>query len=75
MGLKEILPRLLQLFKRVDEAVEHALATEPDVMVLIDSPEFNHRVAKRVKAKRPKPKLFVMSRRMCGHGGAVARVK
>ena len=49
MGLKEILPRLPQLFKRVDEAVEHALATEPDVMVLIDSPEFNHRVAKRVK--------------------------
>ena len=58
MGLKEILPRLLQLFKRVDEAVEHALATEPDVMVLIDSPEFNHRVAKRVKAKRPEAKII-----------------
>ena len=45
MGFREILPRLPQLFKRVDEAVAHALATEPDVMVLIDSPEFNHRVA------------------------------
>lgn len=53
MGLKEILPRLPELFKRVDEAVAHALNSEPDVMVLIDSPEFNHRVAKRVKAKRP----------------------
>ena len=58
MGLKEILPRLPQLFKRVDEAVQHALASEPDVMVLIDSPEFNHRVAKRVKAKRPEAKII-----------------
>jgi lipid-A-disaccharide synthase len=58
MGLKEILPRLPKLFKRVDEAVAHALAVEPDVMVLIDSPEFNHRVAKRVKAKRPNIKII-----------------
>lgn len=53
MGLKEILPRLPKLFRLVDEAVAHALATEPDAFVLIDSPEFNHRVAKRVKAARP----------------------
>lgn len=53
MGLKEILPRLPKLFKLVDEAVAHALASEPDALVLIDSPEFNHRVAKRVKAQRP----------------------
>ena len=53
MGLKEILPRLPKLFKLVDEAVAHALATSPDAIVLIDSPEFNHRVAKRVKAQRP----------------------
>ena len=53
MGLKEILPRLPKLFKLVDEAVNHALATQPDALVLIDSPEFNHRVAKRVKAKHP----------------------
>lgn len=58
MGLKEILPRLPELFKRVDEAVAHALASEPDVMVLIDSPEFNHRVAKRVKAQRPETKIL-----------------
>lgn len=58
MGLKEILPRLPELFKRVDETVAHALAGEPDVMVLIDSPEFNHRVAKRVKAQRPDIKIL-----------------
>ena len=53
MGLREILPRLPKLFKLVDQAVAHALASAPDALVLIDSPEFNHRVAKRVKAKRP----------------------
>ncbi len=53
MGLKEILPRLPKLFRLVDETVAHALATAPDALVLIDSPEFNHRVAKRVKAARP----------------------
>lgn len=53
MGLKEILPRLPKLFKLVDRAIDHALATSPDALVLIDSPEFNHRVAKRVKAARP----------------------
>jgi lipid-A-disaccharide synthase len=58
MGVREILPRLPKLFKRIDDAVTHALAVEPDVMVLIDSPEFNHRVAKRVKAKRPQTKII-----------------
>jgi len=53
MGLKEILPKLPKLFKLVDATVAHALASQPDVMVLIDSPEFNHRVAKRVKKLRP----------------------
>ena len=72
MGLKEILPRLPQLFKRVDEAVEHALATEPDVMVLIDSPEFNHRVAKRVKAKRPDAKIICY---VAPHVGMAARAR
>ena len=75
MGFREILARLPLLFMRVVVAVAHALATEPDVMVLIDSPEFNHRVARRVKAKRPEAKLFVMSRPMFGHGDVAARAK
>jgi lipid-A-disaccharide synthase len=53
MGLREILPRLPHLFKLLDDTVAHALAVEPDVLVLIDSPEFNHRLAARVKAQRP----------------------
>lgn len=53
MGLKEILPKLPKLFKLVDATVAHILQAKPDVLVLIDSPEFNHRVAKRVKKQRP----------------------
>ena len=53
MGLKEILPKLPELFKLVDATVAHILQAKPDVLVLIDSPEFNHRVAKRVKKQRP----------------------
>ncbi len=53
MGLGAILPRLPFLLKRLDQTVQYALAQKPDIMVLIDSPEFNHRVAKRVKARNP----------------------
>lgn len=53
MGLKEILPKLPKLFKLVDATVAHILQAKPDVLVMIDSPEFNHRVAKRVKKQRP----------------------
>jgi len=53
MGLKEILPKLPKLFKLVDATVAHIVQAKPDVLVLIDSPEFNHRVAKRVKKQRP----------------------
>ncbi len=52
MGLWEILPKLPKLFKLINQTVAHALAVEPDVLVLIDSPEFNHRVAKRIKKQR-----------------------
>ena len=53
MGLGAILPRLPFLLKRLDQTVQYALAQKPDIMVLIDSPEFNHRLAKRVKARNP----------------------
>lgn len=58
MGLREILPRLPKLFRLVDEAVAHALASAPDAIVLIDSPEFNHRVARRVKARAPETPIL-----------------
>lgn len=53
MGLMEILPRLKLIYRRIDETVTAILAQKPDALVLIDSPEFAHRVAARVKKAAP----------------------
>jgi lipid-A-disaccharide synthase len=42
------LPKILRLIRRTVDAV---LASEPDILVIIDSPDFTHRVARRVRAK------------------------
>ena len=51
MGLGPILANLRRLFGLVDLTAEHAFDTRPDMVVLIDSPEFNHRVAARIKKR------------------------
>lgn len=48
MGLVEILPRLRALSARLDQAVEHITALQPDVVVTIDSPGFALRLLKRI---------------------------
>ncbi|MGF6309252.1 lipid-A-disaccharide synthase [Bradyrhizobium sp. i1.8.4] len=44
------LPKILQLIRRTADAV---LAAPPDMLVIIDSPDFTHRVARRVRARNP----------------------
>ena len=53
MGLREVVPRIPVILKRVREATEFALATRPDAVVIIDSPDFTHRIAKRLKRFDP----------------------
>lgn len=45
------LPKILRLIKQTAAAVKEAA---PDILVIIDSPDFTHRVAKRVRASDPK---------------------
>jgi lipid-A-disaccharide synthase len=45
------LPKILRLIRHTAEAVTEA---SPDVLVIIDSPDFTHRVAKRVRASDPR---------------------
>ncbi len=52
MGVLPVLAKLPNLLKRIGDTVEAVLRFEPDVLVIIDSPDFTHRVARRVKAKR-----------------------
>ncbi len=49
MGLAEVLPRVLSLRRRLDQAVADIEATRPDVIVTIDSPGFALRLLKRVQ--------------------------
>lgn len=53
MGPLAILSRLPSLARRVYQTVDAALAFDPDVLVILDSPEFTHPIAKRVRRKAP----------------------
>jgi lipid-A-disaccharide synthase len=53
MGPLAILARLRGLIRRVYQAVDHVVAFEPDILIIVDSPEFTHQVAKRVRKRRP----------------------
>ena len=53
MGLREVVPAIPAILRRVREATDFALATRPDAVVLIDSPDFTHRIARRIKRFAP----------------------
>jgi len=53
MGLREVVPRIPAILRRVREASDFALAVKPDAVVLIDSPDFTHRIAQRLKRRDP----------------------
>lgn len=53
MGPLAILARLPTLVRRVYQAVAAGLDADPDGVIIIDSPEFTHPVAKRIRKKRP----------------------
>ena len=53
MGINEVLPKLRLLFRRMRQAADFALRTKPDAVVLIDSGDFHHRVARRIRAGDP----------------------
>ena len=44
------LPKILRLIRRTVDAV---IQNSPDILVIIDSPDFTHRVARRVRARDP----------------------
>ncbi len=50
MGLAEILPKYRALKARIKQMAEAIIATKPDVLITIDSPDFCLRVARLVKA-------------------------
>ena len=53
MGLREVVPKIPKILARVNEAVDFAVRTRPDAVVLIDSPDFTHRIARKLKRRAP----------------------
>lgn len=53
MGPLSILRHLPRILKRVYGTVDRAIGFEPNVVVIIDSPEFTHPIAKRIRKRRP----------------------
>ncbi|MFC5068793.1 lipid-A-disaccharide synthase [Flaviflagellibacter deserti] len=54
MGFGPVIQRLPLLLRRIRETADAIIADQPDVLVIIDSPDFTHRVARKVRAAIPR---------------------
>ncbi|MGH6671864.1 MAG: lipid-A-disaccharide synthase [Xanthobacteraceae bacterium] len=53
LGLSAIPRRLPTILRRIRQTADAVIAAHPDVLVIIDSPDFTHRVARRVRRAAP----------------------
>lgn len=53
MGIVPVIQRLPLLLRRIATTADAAIAARPDGLVIIDSPDFTHRVARRVRRALP----------------------
>jgi len=53
MGLAQVIRRFPKLYARAWKIIRSILADPPDILVIIDSPDFTHAVAKRVRRRLP----------------------
>lgn len=49
MGFLEIIPHIPNIFARINQTVEKIKQIEPDILITIDSPGFNFRIAKKIR--------------------------
>ena len=53
MGITQVLAKLPSLIRRIRQTADAIIAARPDLLLIIDSPDFTHRVAKRVRKALP----------------------
>lgn len=53
VGLSAIIRKLPQLVRRISQLAASIVAARPDCLIIIDSPDFTHRVARKVRAADP----------------------
>jgi lipid-A-disaccharide synthase len=58
MGLREVVPRIPRILLRMRQAANFAIRQQPDIVVVIDSPDFTHPVAKRIRKRAPDLKII-----------------
>jgi lipid-A-disaccharide synthase len=58
IGLTSIPGRLPLILRRIREAADAVIAARPDALIIIDSPDFTHRVARRVRKRAPDVPIF-----------------
>ena len=61
------------IFRYIREVAEAAVAARPDVLVIIDSPELTHRIARRSASGAPTIPIVDYVSPRCGRGGPGAR--
>ena len=52
-GIFPVIKKLFFLLRKINDVVNDIVQIKPDIIILIDSPDFNHRVAKKVKRHLP----------------------
>ena len=53
MGILTVLGRLPLILRRIKETADFVISSQPDALVIIDSPDFTHRVARKVRQAKP----------------------
>ena len=53
MGVFPVIAHLPTILRRIDETAQAVVAARPDALILIDAPDFTHRVARRARKALP----------------------
>jgi len=53
IGFAAVAKQLPMILRRIRETADAVVAAAPDMLIIIDSPDFTHRVARRVRARAP----------------------
>ena len=73
IGLAAVVKQLPMILRRIKETAEAVTQAEPDILVIIDSPDFTHRVAGACAPGIPRFRSSIMSRPRSGRGGRAGR--
>lgn len=61
MGFVEVIPHLKNLLKRINQTAAEIIKQEPDVIITIDSPDFNFRVLKKIQDYKFSKKIHIIA--------------